>query len=142
MKKVDISELYDFLRDRIGCHYIICDIVGLIPINNVAIAAGDLAIIEALRRMNEVAGEDDVVFRIGGDEFVLLTASKDISYAKKLASEIESQNGNPICYDGQEIPLSLYVMLSTANDGKNGDRTEILAQFHHVIEDFKKKHFG
>lgn len=142
MKKVDISELYDFLRDRIGCHYIICDIVGLIPINNVAIAAGDLAIIEALRRMNEVAGEDDVVFRIGGDEFVLLTASKDISYAKKLASEIESQNGNPICYEGQEIPLSLYVMLSTANDGKNGDRTEILAQFHHVIEDFKKKHFG
>ncbi len=137
MKKVDISELYDFLRGRVGCHYILCDIVGLIPINNVARAAGDLAIIEAIKRMNDVAGPEDVVFRIGSDEFVLLTDSKDENYVKKLASEIESQNGNPICYEGHEIPLSLYILTHTAIDGKNANHHEILSQFNNVMEDFK-----
>ena len=65
--------------------------------------------------MNNVAGDNDVVFRIGPDEFVLLTDSKDMDYIKKLASEIESQNGETFTYEGQEIPLSLYVLQDTLN---------------------------
>ena len=138
MKKVDISELYDVLRERIGCHYLIGDIVGLIPINDISRAAGDLALIEAMNRLNNVAGENDIVFRIGADEFVLLTDSKDMDYVKKLASEIESKNGDTFAYEGKDIPLSLYVLVSTLNKGAHGDCGEMFNQFQKVVNDFKK----
>ena len=138
MKKVDISELYDVLRERTGCHYIIGDIVGLIPINDISRAAGDLALIEAMNRLNNVAGENDIVFRIGADEFVLLTDSKDMDYVKKLASKIESKNGDTFAYEGKDIPLSLYVLVSTLTKGAHGDTGEMFNQFQQVVNDFKK----
>ena len=138
MKKVDISELYDLLRERVGCHYIIGDIVGLIPINDISRAAGDRALIEAMNRLNNVAGENDIVFRIGPDEFVLLTDSKDLDHVKKLASEIESRNGETFAYEGKDIPLSLYVLVSTLTKGAHGDSGEMYSQFQDVINAFKK----
>ena len=138
MKKVDISELYDLLRERIGCHYIIGDIVGLIPINDISRAAGDLALIEAMNRLNNVAGENDVVFRIGPDEFVLLTDSKDMEHIKKLAAEIESKNGDTFAYEEKDIPLSLYVLVSTLTKGAHGDSGELYSQFQSVINEFKR----
>ena len=138
MKKVDISELYDVLRERIGCHYLIGDIVGLIPINDISRAAGDLALIEAMNRLNSVAGENDIVFRIGADEFVLLTDSKDMEHINKLASEIEGKNGDTFAYEGKDIPLSLYVLVSTLNKGAHGDCGEMFNQFQQVVNDFKK----
>ena len=138
MKKVDISELYDLLRERIGCHYIIGDIVGLIPINDISRAAGDRALIEAMNRLNSVAGENDIVFRIGPDEFVLFTDSKDIEHVRKLASEIESRNGETFAYEGKDIPLSLYVLVSTLTKGAHGDSGEMYSQFQSVINEFKK----
>ena len=138
MKKVDISELYDVLRERIGCHYLIGDIVGLIPINDISRAAGDLALIEAMNRLNSVAGENDIVFRIGADEFVLLTDSKDMEHINKLASEIEGKNGDTFAYEGKDIPLSLYVLVSTLNKGAHGDCGEMFNQFQKVVNDFKR----
>lgn len=138
MKKVDISELYDLLLERTGCHYIIGDIVGLIPINEISRAAGDLALIEAMNRLNSVAGENDVVFRIGPDEFVLLTDSKDMEHVQKLASEIESKNGDTFAYEEKDIPLSLYVLVSTLTKGAHGDSGEMYSQFQNVINEFKK----
>lgn len=138
MKKVDISELYDVLRERIGCHYLIGDIVGLIPINDISRVAGDLALIEAMNRLNSVAGENDIVFRIGADEFVLLTDSKDMEHINKLASEIEDKNGDTFAYEGKDIPLSLYVLVSTLNKGAHGDCGEMFNQFQKVVNDFKR----
>ena len=138
MRKTDISELYDVLRERIGCHYIVCDIEGLIPINDISRAAGDLAIIEAIKRMNDAAGENDIVFRIGGDEFILLTDSKDMDYVNKLADAIRSKNGDTFAYEGKDIPLSLYVLISTLTKGAHGDSGEMYRQFQQVVNDFKK----
>ena len=80
-KNVDISELYDLLKERKKCYFVCCDICHLIPINEISRKAGDLAILEAMKRISEAAGEEDVMFRIGGDEFVLLTNSGDEAYA-------------------------------------------------------------
>ena len=66
-KRVDISELYDLFVQRRGCYFVCCDIDHLIPINEISNKAGDLAILESLRRMEAVAGAEDVIFRIGGD---------------------------------------------------------------------------
>ena len=138
MKKVDISELYDLFKERSNCYFICCDIKQLIPINEISRTAGDLAIIEAMNRMNQVAGEEDVVFRIGNDEFVLLTDSTDLSYASRLAAQIESQNGNTFLFEEREIPLTLYVCVSQMADGTSVKYNDVFSRFQTIINDFKK----
>lgn len=108
-KKVDISELYDYIKARNNCYVIGVDVKWLTPINEISLEAGDLAIITALKRMEDAAGEDDIVFRIGGDEFVLISSSDNREYAQKLVNEILSHNGEPFKYQDQEIPLMLHV---------------------------------
>lgn len=109
-KKVDISELYDYIVARKNCYVVGVDIKRLIPINEISRSAGDLAIIESLRRLESAAGEDDIVFRIGGDEFVLISSSDSEEYAQKIVNEVLSHNGECIIYDGKEIPLYLYAI--------------------------------
>ena len=70
--------------------------------------AGDIAIIESLKRMDSVCGEEDFVFRIGGDEFALITNSKELSYANTLIDKISERNGVSFIYENREIPLTLY----------------------------------
>ena len=107
-KNFDISELYDLFQSRKDCYFVCCDIKSLIPINEISHKAGDLAILETMRRMEDAAGEDDIVFRIGGDEFALLTASGDEGYAGEIARKILAHNGECVDYEGRQIPLDLY----------------------------------
>ena len=107
-RTVDISELYDFFKSRKDCWFVCGDIVRLIPINEISRKAGDAAIAEALRRMESVCGPEDVVFRIGGDEFALLTNSTDQAYAEELKEKILAMNEQIIQYEEKDIPLSLY----------------------------------
>lgn len=108
-KHVDISELYDLLRDRKNCYFVGADISSLIPINEIAHEAGDLAILEALKRLEDVCGPEDVPFRIGGDEFVILTGSEDIAYAESLVEAIKKRNGETVRYQDKDIPVNLYL---------------------------------
>lgn len=139
-KKIDISELYDCIKERRGCYLILCDIKHLIPINEISHKAGDLAIITAMKRMENAAGNEDVVFRIGGDEFVILTNSEDEKYAKALCEDILSHNNECIEWDNQEIPLSMYVK-AVCFDINGGLRySEFFTMLHSELsEDFKRQ---
>ena len=106
--KFDISELYDLFKSRTDCWFVCADIVELIAINDISHDAGDLAILETLSRLERVSGPSDLVFRIGGDEFVILTDSPSEDNAVSLLRHMLEFNGQPISYNGQEIPLSLY----------------------------------
>lgn len=108
-KPFDISQLYDLFRDREDCWFVCCDICCLIPINEISSKAGDLAILTAMQRMQEAAGEEDIVFRIGGDEFCMLTNSTDEAYADAVMRKIAEQNGKPFRWEDREIPLSVYI---------------------------------
>ena len=139
-KKVDISELYDCIKERKGCFLILGDIKGLIPINEVSRKAGDLAIISAMKRMEQAAGPEDIVFRIGGDEFVILTDSTDEAYAKKLCGEIVSHNDECISWDGNEIPLTLYVKAVRYEGGSALRYSDFFTMLHSELsEDFKRQ---
>ena len=139
-KKVDISELYDCIKERKGCFLILGDIKGLIPINEISRKAGDLAIITSLKRMEQAAGQQDIVFRIGGDEFVILTDSTDEAYAKKLCGEIVSHNDECISWDGNEIPLTLYVKAVRYEGGSALRYSDFFTMLHSEIsEEFKRK---
>ena len=115
-KRVDISELYDLFVQRRGCYFVCCDIHRLMEINEISMKAGDLALLTQLERLTEAAGEEDVVFRIGADEFVVLTNSKDVTYAESIAEKVRAQNGQPIVFEGKEIPLILYTGVTKLSD--------------------------
>jgi AraC family transcriptional regulator len=135
-KHVDISELYDLFVDRQDCYFVCCDIKSLVPINEISYKAGDLAILEVLKRMEKVAGEDDVVFRIGGDEFVLLTNSKDIAYASNIADRILEMNGQTFAFEEKEIPLNVYAAVTRFSGGVL-KYDELFTSLHSKIKECK-----
>ncbi len=114
-KPFDITELYDLFRSRENCWFVCCDICKLIPINEISSQAGDLAILTAMQRMQDAAGENDIVFRIGGDEFCMLTDSPDEAYADAVMAKIAAQNGQIFQWRDREIPLSLYITKTKAS---------------------------
>lgn len=137
-KNVDISELYELFQERKNCYFVCGDIKSLVPINEISYKAGDLAILEALTRMEKAAGEEDIVFRIGGDEFVILTDSEDAEYAEAVSKQIKACNGQTFIYEGKEIPLSLHVAIVRL-EGKGHIRyRDLFEQLHMAICDNKK----
>lgn len=139
-KKIDISELYDCIKNRKGCYLVLGDIKHLIPINEISHKAGDLAIITAMKRMENAAGEDDIVFRIGGDEFVILTNSSDEDYANAVCRDILSHNNECIEWDNTKIPLSMYVK-SVRFDSRGALRySEFFSMLHNELsEEYKRQ---
>lgn len=132
-KQVDISELYDLFKERKDCYFVCCDIKSLVPINEIAHKAGDLAILETMNRMNNAAGEEDMVFRIGGDEFCMLTDSTSLEYAEGIVKEILSHNGEVITYNGQDIPLNLYA-IATKFSGEQLKYDKLFRELHDAIK--------
>ena len=135
-KNVDISELYDLFIERNNCYFVCCDIKSLVPINEISFKAGDLAIIESLNRMNNAAGPEDIVFRIGGDEFALLTNSEDDLYAKEIAEKISAKNGETFTYEDREIPLKLHVGYLKL-ESENLRYAELFEKLHTSIKESK-----
>lgn len=135
-RNVDISELYDLFKERKDCYFICCDIKSLVPINEISYKAGDLAILESLRRMDEAAGEEDIVFRIGGDEFCMLTASADPVYAATVADNIRKLNGEAFQYEDKQLPLALHVVVTKLDSG-NIRYNELFERLHTALRDGK-----
>lgn len=136
-KKVDISELYDLFQERKECYFVCVDICQMKGINEIARKAGDLAIIETMKRLSDAAGEDDMVFRIGGDEFAILTNSEQESYASKLVEKITSNNGVEFDYLDKKIPLILYASMLKINVNRIR-YSELFAKLHQTIDENKK----
>ena len=122
----------DMMQKR---HIDLCDIKHMIRINDISRKAGDLAILEQLRRMTAASGENDIVFRIGGDEFCILTDSSDPAYAEQIAASIRSMNGDSFSYENQAIPLHLHVTTVRLKDCNRCD--EVFAGLHNAIKDGK-----
>ena len=135
-KHVDISELYDLFVQRKDCYFVCCDIKELLPINEISLKAGDLAILESMKRMEKEAGEDDIVFRIGGDEFVMLTSREEKEYALGVCEKIKAYNGKTFIFDGREIPLHLHTSV-VKFVGKNMRYRDLYDQLHLAILDSK-----
>ncbi|MBQ3029315.1 MAG: helix-turn-helix domain-containing protein [Lachnospiraceae bacterium] len=136
-RNVDISELYELFKTRKNCYFMCCDIDHLVPINEISHKAGDMAILESLRRMEAEAGEEDVIFRIGGDEFAMLTSSEDATYAEAIAERIRANNGKPIVYEGREIPLKLHIAV-TKSASDQVRYKELFEQLHNAIMEVKR----
>jgi AraC family transcriptional regulator len=137
-KNVDISELYELFQTRRNCYFVCSDIAHLLPINEISHKAGDLAILESFRRMEAEAGEEDVIFRIGGDEFALLTNRGDAAYAEEIAERLRGYNGQPILYDGKEVPVSLHIAVTKLPSDRMKHR-DLYEQLYRAICEVKNE---
>lgn len=109
-RNVDISELYDMLKAMPDSFVLCCDVSNLTFVNNeYGREAGDVVIREAFKRIDSAAGEDMTAFRVGGDEFALLTCKSDKDEVRKIGEALIAQNGNKIIFYEKEIPVSLRI---------------------------------
>ncbi len=106
-KKVEIADAYDMFKSMKGTYVICFDIVNMSPINNISREAGDLVIIEAAKRIDEARDNNMLMFRIGGDEFALVSGLMDLKETEKLAEKVLCRNGETVEYKSQKIALSL-----------------------------------
>lgn len=132
-KRVDVSELYDALRQAAGTYVLCFDMVHLMEINEISPEAGDLAIVECLRRMDHETPEDMLLFRVGGDEFALVTGLRDQQEAQAVGDRILARNGESVTWKGREIPVSMYMGLLRLTEGPLRYQ-ELFAQLHTVID--------
>lgn len=133
IKHFDISELYDIFVQRRGCYFICCDIKNLLLLNERSRKAGDLAILETLKRLETAAGENDIAFRIGGDEFVLLTDTEEEAQAREIAARLAAYNGQCFRFEEQEIPLELHIgLMRFADTGHSVKYNELFTGLHEV----------
>lgn len=108
------TDLYDAMKTMNGTWAVAFDTCHLMEINNnYGHMAGDLAIAECIKRIDTSLEEGMAFFRIGGDEFILLTASTDQAAAQRVADAIIAHNGAPITFGGKSIPISLRYALTT-----------------------------
>lgn len=135
-KHVDISELYDLFQKRKDCFFVLCDIKHLMPINEISLKAGDLAILEQMRRMTSAAGQEDIVFRIGGDEFCILTSSNEAAYAEQIADKIRNMNNQTFSYEDQKIPLTLHTSIVSLKECSRCE--DLFAGLHNAIRENKE----
>ncbi len=135
-RHVDISGLYDLFQERKDCYFVCCDAKHLTPINEISRKAGDLAIIEEMRRLTVASMHEDVVFRIGGDEFCILTASNDKAYADRIVECILAENGNTFTYEDRQIPFYLHATVVKVQG--NVRYEELFSDLHTALRDCKK----
>lgn len=133
MKNVDISELYELFQQRRNCYFICFDVEHLTAVNEISHKAGDFVILESLKRLGREAGEEDVVFRIGGDEFTILTNSEEIKYAEELCERVKAFNGTTVSFEGMELPIHLRSAI-TKLSSERVRYSELFEQLHSVLE--------
>lgn len=118
-RKFGVSHLYEYIKSRSGKYVICFDMVHLMYINDTyGSAAGDIAIAECLRRIDEYSDESMLPIRIGGDEFVLITEFDNEEDAKAAAEKILAHNGETVKSGEHEFEVSLkagYVVIPSGN---------------------------
>ncbi|MDE6726302.1 MAG: helix-turn-helix domain-containing protein [Oscillospiraceae bacterium] len=110
-RRVDITELYNELRPTDHDNWVLCfDIVNFDSVNkNIGRDAGDVVIREAFRRVDAAAGGSMAAFRIGGDEFAIVTGTDDKGTAESTAQKVIGLNSTPVVFNGMAIPLAMRV---------------------------------
>ena len=136
-KKVDIADAYDVFKSMTGTYVICFDIVNLTYINSISREAGDLAIVESAKRIDEAREDDMLMFRIGADEFALVTGLENLHEAEKIAEKVLCLNGNEIELNGRKIPLSLRAAY-TKIPHETLRYSDFFSSMHKAIEECKK----
>ena len=109
-----MEKCFERLRYNIDANYsiIIGDANGLKFVNDTyGHKEGDNLIIAIADILKEASSEDDILFRLGGDEFLILIENKAYSYALNLINKIKC-----ICREISHLDFDVSIALGSANN--------------------------
>ncbi len=136
--KYDLTDLYEVLQERKNNAYVCADLCRLMWINNnLGIEAGDAALLELMRRVEEACSEEDIFLRIGGDEFVVLTNSQDMTHANEIVAKVSAQNEQVVKCKDIEFPVSIHIGAFVKNYNKHVNAAEM---FGTIIDGIRNIH--
>ncbi|CEQ20719.1 sensory box-containing diguanylate cyclase [[Clostridium] sordellii] len=131
INKLDDNEYYPLTL-------IMGDLNGLKAVNdNLGHLEGDKLLVEIAKVLKESCRKEDLVFRWGGDEFIILLPNSDYKLGKEICNRIQLNCKNT---DKTPIPLSISLGVSTKIN-KQKDIDEILKEAEDMmyIEKLKTK---
>ncbi len=135
-KRVDITELYRELQQMERDSYVLCfDVVNFDSVNKTyGRKAGDIALREVFHRVDSAAGDAMPAFRIGGDEFAIVTGLSSTEKVNETAQRVIDMNGRSISFEGKEIPLSVRVSALKLGKGSHSIKySELFDRMQNVI---------
>lgn len=135
-KRVDMSEAYDYLKERKGSYVLCFDVQHLSQINSISSKAGDMVILESVSRIDKAATDDMLVMRIGGDEFAMITGSFELDKVKTISESVTAKNGQPVIFDGKEFPVSLWCGITKIPESLRYE--EFFTDMQQTLDDAKK----
>lgn len=102
-----IEEIYNAWE----CYVVCFDVAGMKKIDKISREAGNFALLETVQRIHvhitRHIAQKVRIFRIGRDEYALITPFLQSSEAENFVSKVLEHNGDCFSYKGQSIPLYL-----------------------------------
>jgi len=139
-KLKNLNSLYKDCEDKTldNTHFIYVDLEGFKKINEVfGYDAGNDILVEVSQKLVDYCGKSEV-YRIGGDEFILLTDSHIKCEPSELAKIFES----PIKLDDMQFMIKGKISVLDHDDFPKNDLKDVLKFLDFSITDAKKNNLG
>ncbi len=101
------STLLAAIHQAADCYVLCFTVAEMAGMRAMAREVGELALMQMVQRIRRYATETMQLFRIGREEFVLITLFQNIDDAERLMDSILAHNGEPFQWKGQAVPLYL-----------------------------------
>ncbi|MBO3738855.1 GGDEF domain-containing protein [Actinoplanes flavus] len=108
---------------------LLCDLDGFKPVNDrMGHQAGDTVLQEVARRLTAAVREQDLVGRIGGDEFLILLRGEHPGGGTTVADRIVESLRAPILVGGTPVRIGVSIGTAVARAGAVVDRETLIAR--------------
>jgi diguanylate cyclase len=110
-----LARLADELLLGPGCVIVFCDLNGFKTINDrLGHSAGDLVLVQVSRRLRSCVREEDLVSRVGGDEFVIMFGNTPMAYVEQICNRIADIMARPVNLPGAQVTVSISAGIAVA----------------------------
>ncbi len=143
-KRLD-EAIEEYEKTGFGFTLIFIDLDGFKAVNDCfGHQAGDQLLVEVANRFNAIVRQDDLIARIGGDEFVLLFAdSPEGAELDTYNARVEAAFAEPIVINNESCPIGLSIGMSRCpDDGISVDGLVRAADQRMYQNKMAKKHVG
>ena len=127
--RFDLTELYEQLQNRTGTYIVCFDIRNLMVINEKSRELGDEVIRSSAERIDRALKDGMFAFRVGGDEFAVVTGCTDIADARAFEQSVTAQNTDTVTLNGMTAPVYLHSGIMQYN----GACTDFYEDFEHSV---------